>query len=109
MPKQMRLRRLTLTSSKGLLDPPGFARVALTCRLAESAADWAAVVQEVAPGSAELASVVMDFLALGSLAKSLLLQPLAVNLVNAHEASDEIYIFLIGKRARLPRPGKLTR
>ena len=26
MPKQMRLRRLTLTSSKGLLDPPGFAR-----------------------------------------------------------------------------------
>ena len=23
MPKQMRLRRLTLTSSKGLLDPPG--------------------------------------------------------------------------------------
>src|SRR4029450_6346043 len=41
--------------------------------------------------------------------KSFLLQPLAVNLVNAHEASDEIYIFLISKRARFPRPGKLTR
>src|SRR5436190_12135678 len=38
-----------------------------------------------------------------------LLQPLTVNLVNPHEASYEIHIFLISKRARFPRPGKLTR
>ena len=34
-----------------------------TCRLAEPAEDWAAKVQEVAPGSAELAWAVMGFLA----------------------------------------------
>ena len=36
-----------------------------TCRLAEPAGDWVAGVREVVPGSAELAWVVMDFLALG--------------------------------------------
>ena len=51
----------------------------------------------------------MGFLALAFLTKSFLLQPLAVNLVNAHEAADEICIFLISKRARFPRPGKLAR
>jgi hypothetical protein len=35
-----------------------------TCRLAEPAGDWVAAVREVAPGSAELAWVVMDFPAL---------------------------------------------
>ena len=35
-----------------------------TFRLAEPAGDWVATVQEVAPGSAELVWVVMDFLAL---------------------------------------------
>ena len=64
MPKQMRLRRLTLTSSKGLLDPPGFARVAPTFQLAEPAGDWAATVPEVVRGWAELAWAVMDFLTL---------------------------------------------
>ncbi len=44
-----------------------------------------------------------------SLTKSFLLEPLAVNLVNAHKAPNEIYIFLISKSARFPRPGKLTR
>ena len=41
--------------------------------------------------------------------ESILLKPFAVNLVNAHEAADEIYIFLISKRAGFSRPGELTR
>src|SRR5438552_5866503 len=38
-----------------------------------------------------------------------LLQPLAINLINANKASDKIPIFLIRKRASTRGPGKLAR
>ena len=43
------------------------------------------------------------------LRESLSLHPFAVNLINAHEAADEIPVLLIGKRARLRRPNQLAR
>jgi hypothetical protein len=62
------------------------------------------------PAPAALVQGVLGYLALVcSSNESFLLEPLAVNLVNAHEASDEIHIFLISKSARFLRPGKLTR
>ncbi len=38
-----------------------------------------------------------------------LLEPFAVNLINAHEASDKIPIFLIREAASVRGPGKLAR
>ena len=57
----------------------------------------------------ELVWVVTDFPAWVLFIESFLLQPLAVNLINAHETSDKIDILLISKRAGFPRPAKLTR
>jgi hypothetical protein len=54
------------------------------------------MVPEAVWGLAELAWVVMNSLALVSpLNESFSLQRLAVNLINANEAADEIPIFLI--------------
>ena len=41
--------------------------------------------------------------------ESFLLQPLAVNLINANEAADEIPIFLICESSVAGGPGELTR
>jgi hypothetical protein len=43
------------------------------------------------------------------LIKSVLLQPFAVNLINANKASDKIPIFLIGEAASARGPSKLAR
>ncbi len=76
---------------------------------AAAPADWAAKAQEAASVSAALAWVEMGDLALVvSLNESFLLQPLAVNLINAHGAADEVPIFLIRKSASARGPGKLT-
>ena len=53
----------------------------------------------------ELAYLALAF----SLNESFLLQRLAVNLINANEAPDEIPIFLISKSTSAGEPGKLTR
>jgi hypothetical protein len=45
----------------------------------------------------------------GSARNDKLLQPFAVNLINANEAPNEIPIFLVRKTARLRGPDKLTR
>ena len=45
----------------------------------------------------------------GSARNDKLLQPFAVNLINANEASNEIPIFLVRKTARVRGPDKLAR
>ena len=58
----------------------------------------------------ELAWAVMDSLASGaSLRESFSLQPFAVNLVNAHKATDKIPVLLIQETASAWGPGKLAR
>jgi hypothetical protein len=46
---------------------------------------------------------------LGSARNDKLLQPLAVNSINANEATNKIPIFLVRKTASARRPGKLAR
>src|ERR1700693_3808775 len=38
-----------------------------------------------------------------------LLEPLAVSLIDAHKAADEVYVFLVGKGTVPGRPGQLPR
>jgi len=38
-----------------------------------------------------------------------LLEPLAVSLIDAHKAADEVYVFLVGKGTVLGRPGQIPR
>jgi hypothetical protein len=72
----------------------------------ESAADSAAMVQEAGWGSAESASVVMEFLAfVRSSREWSLLQPFTVNLINANKTSDKIPVFLIRETASAREPG----
>ncbi len=72
-------------------------------------ADSAAMAQEAGWDSVESASVVTESLALASSRESSLLQPLAVNLINANEAADEIPIFLICESTVAGVPGELAR
>ncbi len=73
-------------------------------------ADWAATAPEAGWATAELVWAVMVDLALVlPLEESLLLQPFAVNLINAHVAADKIPIFLIGETAAVRGPSKLAR
>ena len=80
----------------------------ITFLLAEPAGS-AAMAQEAGWESVESASVVTESLALASSKESSLLQPLAVNLINANEAADEIPIFLICESTVAGGPGELTR
>ena len=54
-------------------------------------------------------AVTVDLASMLPTRESLLLQPFAVNLINAHIAAYEIPIFLIGETAGVRGPGKLTR
>src|SRR3984893_13466706 len=38
-----------------------------------------------------------------------LLEPLAVSLIDAHKAADEVYVFLVGKGTVPGRPGQIPR
>jgi hypothetical protein len=68
----------------------------------ELVADSAAMVQEAAWELVESAWAVMEFLALVIL---LLLQPFAVNLINANKTSDKIPVFLVRETASARGPG----
>ena len=76
----------------------------------EPAADSAATVQEAEWEVVESVSAVMGSLAFGPPSgESSLLQPFAVNLINANRTSDKIPVFLIRETVGARGPGQLAR
>ena len=76
--------------------------------MATPATDSAAMVRVEVQEAAELVSAEMESQAWGSRKESLLLQRLAVSLVNSNKAADKVPIFLIRKSAVVRRPGEIA-
>ena len=53
-------------------------------------------------------AVMVDLASSAPLRESFSLEPFAVNLVNAHKATDKVPVLLIRKRARLGGPDQLA-